>query len=86
MAFFLTGCGFKIVHTSDLDQYCYACQSTGFAQCRTSKNKEGVTRNALTPEEAEKVLAFLKEKAIADNEDTSKTTTIINICGYRRMK
>ena len=79
---FLSGCGFKIIHTTDLDESWYACQSAGFAQCRAKKDK--LVPNPLTPEEAKEILYLLKEKPVVGTSPYEKLP--INIQGYRRLQ
>ena len=80
----LAGCGYKIVSVAETDKYCFACQTSGFAQC-TDKGKP--KEQPLTEEEAEKILSVIKVKEVNTRLKPGEERFVpaaIRIDGYKK--
>lgn len=81
----LAGCGFKVVSVSDADRYCFACQTTGYAQCRAKTSEQALL---MTRGEAEKVLSVIEAKQMPIGKEgvaaTPKAGMPMHIDGYKK--
>ena len=97
----LSGCGLKLITESDLDHYCFGCQSAGYAHCASGARE--VNHVSLTREETEQILLILKNstekntikrntdksdsvKSDNDNKENATNKILTNLDGYKRLK